>query len=212
MKAGLDARRFRVHAVAKPHKGKTWGSSRVTIFDGENEVGEYERNYPSFSEQTFEPFELDGKWYALYSRDYTSTRVMRLPDCLDLGGEERAAAGFCPVEFYVPRFKKVIYRNIKTGLEDEVWWFEAAAEGHSGRETTYHGFDLTVGPWLSLSTGFVAGYLRGDDSSWKLEAIDLSRAAEGVIVRSARFGHFQLARGVACPTSSVSIGICLIGS
>jgi hypothetical protein len=56
------------------------------------------------------------------------------------------------------------------------------------------GYALAYGNWLSLDIGFVAGCLWGDDKSWKLEVIDLSLAAEGIITRSARFGHVQLGK------------------
>ena len=57
--------------------------------------------YPTLF-RTFYPFQLGGRWLALYSRHYTATRLMALPSCADLGGEEPADAGFCPVDFYVP--------------------------------------------------------------------------------------------------------------
>ena len=39
---------------------------------------------------------------------------------------------------------------------------------------------------------FRAGCIWDDDSSWKVQAIDLAGAAEGRIVRSERFGHLEL--------------------
>jgi hypothetical protein len=81
-----QARRFRAKAVREPSpEPGAWASSLVTILDGTTEVGGYRRNYPRFAEETFEPFELGDSWYALYSRDYTSTRVMKLPECRDVG-------------------------------------------------------------------------------------------------------------------------------
>lgn len=65
------------------------------------QIGTYKRNYSAFY-RTFFPFFFNEKWYALYSSDYTATRIMSLPDCKDLGGEEPNAFGFCPVEFFVP--------------------------------------------------------------------------------------------------------------
>jgi len=64
-------------------------------------VGSYLRNYPAFFD-TFCPFKKGGKDFALYSPDYTTTRVMSLPSCADLGGEEPATGGFCPVDYFVP--------------------------------------------------------------------------------------------------------------
>lgn len=200
MKAGTEARRFRAEAVVKPHH-VNWGSAVVKIFDGDVQIGQYERNHPGWAEETFEPFEAKGVWYALYSRDYTSTRLMRLPDCVDLGGEESAAHGFCPVELYVPRYRRILQRNRSNGQEIESWHFENSAFAWTTAGAVDYGYDTTFGPWESLTTGFVAGCLWGDDSSWKLEVFDLSNVADGQISRSARFGHLQLARGMSIPDS-----------
>jgi hypothetical protein len=178
-----------VVSIPKANQPGVWGSSTVDILRGDEHIGGYERNYPSFSEDTFEPFELNGSWFALYSSDYTSTRVMTLPDCKDVGGEEPSPRGFCPVEFLVARYRKVITTHLPTGRVIEGLRFERAADD---REPALD-YEISYGPWQSLDVGFVAGCLWGDDSSWKLEVIDLSRAAEGVISRTARFGHVQLA-------------------
>ncbi len=130
---------------------------RVEIVRDGGVVGSYERNYGLMN--TFHPFVgQGGKLYALYSRHYTATRVMSLPDCRDLGGEEPASGGFCPVEFFVP-------------------------------------YDPERG--LDGSVGFVAGCVWGDDSSWKVQFLDLSRVAEGVIARDDRFGYLELEDGVS---------------
>jgi hypothetical protein len=190
MRAG---RKYHAKAAAKPNK-PDWDYSVVTIFDGSSEIGSYERNIGYFGEQTFEPFEIDGAWYALYSRDYTCTRIMSLPDCRDLGGEERHAQGFCPVELYVPRYRSVLMIN-KNGQRSESWKFEDEGEKYDRDTTDPWGNPLTVGPWQSLAIGFVAGCVWGDDSSWKLEVFDLARAKDGILARSPRFGHLQLADG-----------------
>lgn len=65
------------------------------------QVGVYKRNYGAFY-NTFWAFPLRGKWFALYSSDYTATRVMSLPDCKDIGGEKPDSFGFCPVDLFVP--------------------------------------------------------------------------------------------------------------
>lgn len=80
---------------------KGWDSYLVSVLKDGEEIGTYERNY-SIVKGTFFPFCQDNEWYALYSKDYTATRVMKLPECKDLGGEERDSFGFCPVEYYVP--------------------------------------------------------------------------------------------------------------
>lgn len=67
-------------------------------------VGEYQRNYSSIG--PFYAFKKGEKWYALYSKNYMYTRVMSLPDCTDLGGEDDSNVEykdhFCPMEYYVP--------------------------------------------------------------------------------------------------------------
>ena len=124
-------------------------------------IGSYTRDYKAFGIQTFYPFLLNGKEYALYSKNYTATRVMSLPNCKDLGGEEPDSIGFCPVEFYVPLKEK----------QDE--------------------------PYEHYPFGFVAGCHWGDDSSWKIQYLDLSNVANGIIKREARFGYIELPTGIA---------------
>ncbi|GAA0588527.1 hypothetical protein GCM10008942_41850 [Rhizomicrobium electricum] len=176
----------------EPKEG--WGKSRISIFRGSEKIGEYERNYPALGESTFEPFERDGRWFALYSADYTCTRIMTLPDCRDIGGEQPASGGFCPAELYVPRYRTITWKF--EGRTSESWHFEAGGEeanyfGPSGN--TRKGVEVSFGPWQSLHLGFIAGCLWGDDSSWKLQVFDLSRAAEGIIERSERYGHLDIA-------------------
>lgn len=108
-----------------------WDQLKVEIVRSSDGVvlGSYVRGYPSLF-KTFHPFELAGKSLALYSPANTATRIMELPSCRDLGGEEPHSTGFCPVEYYVPPGKDF---------------------------------------------GFVAGCVWGDDSSWKIQFLDLSR-------------------------------------
>lgn len=123
-----------------------WSHLDVKVFEARNgeerQIGSYERNYSSFF-KTFLPFELGGEWYALYSPRYTATRVMKLPSCEDIGGEEENAYGFCPTAFWVPKLK-----------EDGLGVF-----------------------------GFVTGCVWGDDSSMKIELLDMRRVRDGVIKR-----------------------------
>src|ERR1700722_1672038 len=118
----------------------------------QKQIGEYTRNYPALTVETFLPFSRGDRDYALYSRDYTSTRVMELPSCIDIGGEEPNAAGFCPVAYCVP---------------------EIFTSGNAERES---------------EIGFVAGCGWGDDSSWKLQCLDLSGVTQGLVRRDERFG------------------------
>jgi hypothetical protein len=193
-RAGREARPF--YAKSTSHRPKdAWGSSDVRIFDNDQQIGSYKRNHPGWGDSTFEAFELSGRWDALYARDNTSTRIMSLPECKDIGGEEPHSAGFCPVEFFIPRYR-ILKSTSTDGRQFEHWYFESAAESNLyGLDSSYQ-----AGPWQSLTTGFVAGCLWGDDSSWKLQTIDLSRAAEGIITRSERFGYVEI--GVGLPLAS----------
>lgn len=177
-------RRFHAKAEHVPGQPGRMGTSIISVLDNDRVVGRYERNYPSFGETTFYAFEQNGQWYALYSKDYTATRVMSLPDCRDLGGEQPSSGGFCPVEFYVPSFRKRTVTNA-WGQTDDWFTFDNSpfASSPDGPE---------LGPQQFLKTGFVAGCLWGDDSSWKLQVIDVGQAAAGIIKREERFGYLEL--------------------
>jgi hypothetical protein len=136
-----------VHVHMRNEDGTTW------------EIGKYPRNYPSAASSTFCPFRQGDREYALYSTDYTATRVMELPACKDVAGEEPDSVGFCPVEYYVP------------GMSDDDW--------NDGGE-------------LNGRLGFVAGCVWGDDTSWKIQVLDLSHIAEGKFYRDDRIGYVEL--------------------
>lgn len=188
-----------------------WSGLRVGVFriegGAEEQVGEYERNYPNLF-RTFHPFQKDGKDYALYSPDYTVTRVMALPSCKDIGGEEPNAHGFCPVDYYVPSYIEREYVD----LDDKVHRHrvnEPDARDLVARATKYTPLDektgervvvekpdYPVGPLLYYPFGFVAGCVWGDDSSWKIQYLDLSEAGRGVIKREERFGYIAMPDGM----------------
>jgi len=77
-----------------------WEYLNIGIFYDDKQIGSYVYNYGSGA--PFCAFSQNGKDYAVYSKDYTTTRVMELPSCKDIGGEEPNEWGFCPVELYVP--------------------------------------------------------------------------------------------------------------
>ena len=147
-----------------PRGEPTWNSIRVGVFEispeGERQIGEYIRDYTTLF-RTFHHFRLGDEHYALYSRSHTATRVMQLPSCLDLGGEEPSGEGFCPVEYYVPcRDETVEEQRLFRGC------------------------------------GFVAGCIWGDDSTYKIQFLDLTRVSEGLIRRDDRFGYIVLPDGM----------------
>ncbi len=185
----------------------TWNSTVVGVFrcEGENkeQVGQYKRNYPSLF-RTFCHFRKGDKDYALYAPDYTASRIMELPSCKDIGGEESHGAGFCPVDYYVPRY---IERE-SIGLDDKVRRYrinEPAASDLVAQTTKFTPLDEKTGqriavekpsypvsPLLYYPFGFVAGCIWGDDSSWKIQYLDLTNAENGVLQRDERFGYIAL--------------------
>jgi len=138
-----------------------WKTAQVNIVqtsDGvARKIGSYSRNHSGWCDTTFFPFMQNGRWYALYSPDYTTTRVMELPSCKDIAGEEPHTHGFCPVDFYVP--------------------FEHAQVVNAGDAGRF---------------GFVAGCIWGDDSSWKIQYLDLSNILNGQIERKELFGYVAM--------------------
>lgn len=220
-----DEMRFTAKVIETiPTKPGCWDKYLIGIFDGETQIGEYRRNYAFYN--TFFAFERAGQWYALYSRDYTATRLMSLPDCKDLGGEEPESFGFCPVDFFVPTaagfdrkpddpepkdnprrntdrycvtrredgFKRYVWPDDKGGKTELAAEYKAACKDFDQRHREW--MDRNPIVTRHLPVGFVAGCVWGDDWSWKIQAIDLSRASEGVIKRDERFDYIWLPRGV----------------
>jgi hypothetical protein len=127
----LSVKRYYAKVIEKIEiRPGCWAYNKIGIFErlspdntNDKQIGSYQRNYDAFFD-TFHPFQIkdkkdpegNPKWYALYSRSYTATRLMSLPDCTDLGGEDPAGHGFCPVEYWVPQ-----------GDEDEnTYWDEGS--------------------------------------------------------------------------------------
>jgi len=196
-------------------------SCKVGVFCDDTQIGEYVRNY-YYSPGTFFPFSKDGKWYALYSRDYTATRVMSLPDCKDLGGEEPSSAGFCPAEYYVPtRTARVRVDDdpqpVLANHDHERWALKVRENGHTRlywpdcpdhpnpdpeeRDAYLEEFSRshaaskawrTRNPTVTRHTPF--GFVHG--CYWAcpywIRFIDLSRADEGILTIDDRIEHPEL--------------------
>jgi hypothetical protein len=161
---------------------------RVGVFrsegDSEEKVGEYSRNYLHFY-RTFYPFRKNGKDYALYSPEYSLTRVMELPSCKDIGGEEPSPDAFCPVDYYVPCY---IVRESTMGNVGHKF-----VVNEPGPENLIESnYDKPVSPVLYYPFGFVAGCIWGDDSSMKIQYLDLEHVEAGIIKRDERFGYIKM--------------------
>lgn len=150
MTAAYSARVIEKHDNGKGY----WDTFTIGVYRDEELVGNYHRGYSLLD--TFFPFTMRGRDLALYSPKYTATRILGLPECVDLGGEEPSSGGFCPVHFYVP--EQIAYQEART----------------------------------DFFFGFVAGCVWGDDTSWKIQFLDLSKAQEGIIKRDDRFGYIEL--------------------
>jgi hypothetical protein len=171
--------------VAKSiHARGTWGSTEISIYtaDGffKRRLGGYTRNYPAHGMGTWYPFSRGTKDYALYSPDYTCTRVMELPGCKDIGGEAPSPGGFCPVEFYLP----------------EIRYFEKRPDPKKQGSFFYHAMTQPS------NIVFVAGCFWGDDSSWKVQCLDISQVESGVITRDERFGYVPMPEEVTLAQSA----------
>jgi hypothetical protein len=165
-------------ASAEPRQPGIRHSTHVEVFRrglcvGDNQrICAYERNYAML--QTFEPFRQRGRELALISRHYTTAAVLDLVSGTVIAEEVHNGApgyGFCPVGFYVPD-----------------WWDVNDGSTLPGSEH-WSGDD----EWPLGDFGFVWGCQWGDDSSWKVQYLDLSRVQDGVIGRDERFGYLELA-------------------
>jgi hypothetical protein len=155
--------------------GKPWvaGTLNVDILRDDLVVASYERNYPALY-RTFEPFRQAGHDYALISPDYTGTSVLDLETGMVIAAEPHDSGGFCPAAFYVPDWHDVHDGSIRPG---SLHW-------HDEME------------WPDGTLGFVVGCVWGDDSTWKIQVLDLSNINPvkcGVIRRDERFGYLEVA-------------------
>ncbi|MBI3850461.1 MAG: hypothetical protein HY298_09335 [Verrucomicrobia bacterium] len=185
----------------------TWNSIRVGVFrceaESKEQVGHYVRNYPNLF-RTFCHFRKNDKDYALYASDYTASRIMELPSCRDIGGEDPHGAGFCPVDFFVPRYieresiglddKKHRYRVNEPSADDLIACTTkfTPLDEKTGKRITVEKPSYPVAPLMYYPFGFVAGCIWGDDSSWKIQYLDMSKAETGVLKRDDRFGYIAL--------------------
>lgn len=167
---------YAVKITKRANAPGTWDSSVVEVFRrtdsaGLEKVAEYVRTYAML--HTFEPFRQGGRDYALISPNYTRTAVLDLAtgEIIAEETEESPGSGFCPVGFYVPDWWDVHDGSIIPGSES---WNE-------DRE------------WPKGDSGFVWGCHWGDDTSWKVQHLDLRNIREGVIKRDDRFGYVKLA-------------------
>jgi hypothetical protein len=204
----IEGTPFRLEISSVQNRPGTWNSTKISIYRDDDYdvktnvyrrgilIGEYLRNYHGHGFETFYPFQIGEDWYALYSADYTATRVMKLhADRIeDWCGEESHSNGFCPVEFYVPRYisskhtmnlqgKDETYDINYVDCDYEVDDFRAEILNANFRKLEYCNF------------GFLCGCVWGDDTSWKLRYIDLSQIPDKILSITDKFGYWELPEG-----------------
>ena len=165
-----------------------WAYNRIGVFCEGVQIGEYQRNYDSFMD-TFHPFRLNGKDLAIYSPDYTCTRIMELPSCKDIGGEEPVSHGFCPTGYYIPSYVIREFDMQREGKKETHRYRLYDPPPEEMRDTAD---SKVVSDLLFTDFGFISGCIWGEDHSWKLECLDLSQADKGILKRDARFGYLEL--------------------
>jgi hypothetical protein len=185
-----------------------WKYITIGVFkvegDQETQIGEYRRNYPQFF-NTFYYFKKEDKDYALYSPYYTATRIMELPSCKDIGGEDDEGNGFCPTDFYVPSYIDWESVSLDDTLHQSRYndpsnyylvpstYKYTPLDEKTGKRITVEKPQYPITPLMYYPFGFVAGCYWGDDSSWKIQYLDLSEADKGIVKRDERFGYIELA-------------------
>lgn len=165
----------------------TWNSTKVSIYRDENLIGEYIRNYSNYGQQTFYPFKQGEEWYALYSANYTVTRVMKLHDTHieDWCGEDENVNGFCPVEMYIPRYTTTMVNESKYYTVDCTSSIDDFKEELNNNLSKLDYCDF----------GFLCGCVWGDDSTWKIRYIDLSQIPNKILHILEKFGYWEMPNG-----------------
>lgn len=172
-----------------------WNSTRIEIYRGTNLIGEYLRNYNSYAHKTFLPFKIQDQWYALYSKEYTALRVARLTDKFeDWCGEENSAEGFCPVELYIPikyteaPTKYIIGEKVIEYQNSEYLDNRYKSEKEFWKDVS----ESDIESLEYLTWGLMSGCQWGDDNSWKIRYIDLSKVPEKILNITEKFGYFEM--------------------
>jgi hypothetical protein len=180
---------FAVHIDQVENDPGTWNSNKVSIYRDGNLIGEYLRNYNNYGANTFYPFEINHEWYALYSANYTATRVMKLhhDHIEDWCGEDPNSLGFCPVEFYVPRYVETKHKLMD--LEYTEYTIDCDSTPEEFELALHENGFIGVN---SCNFGFMCGCVWGDDTSWKLRHIDLSLIPGKILTVTDKFGYWEL--------------------
>jgi len=213
----------------------SWVYTRVTVWynapDGSKiEVYTYDRNYSMLN--TFMPFRQykDGEWrdYAIISPAYVTFEVLELhreqaakviavrpvpvreltQEWIDMLspatltnsmsplfgkvlGDQIPQEGFCGVDYYIP--------DIMDFLDPSDFAVTSDSDAFD-REWVADGMEVAGGQY-----GWYSGCIWGDDSSWKLRYLDLSRISEGIVTEDERYGYWELPEGSLADNIELSV-------
>lgn len=184
---------FSVSCEPVQNRPGTWNSTKVSIYWGEEKIGEYLRNYSSHAAATFYPFMQDGQWFALYSAEYTALRVMKLHNTSieDWCGDSASSNGFCPVEVYIPKYHTMTYSYTQDGVEKE---FEYVSADCDVEDTEFAANRKEAGykHTTYCTFAFMCGCVWGDDTSWKIRYIDLTEIKNKKLIITEKFGYWEM--------------------
>lgn len=188
---------FSVECSTVQNKPGTWNSTKVAIYKGEDLIGEYVRNYSSFGTDTFYPFLLDNQWYAMYSASYTATRVMKLHNdkIEDWCGEEDVSHGFCPTEIYIPKYNHTRPGYMQDGEMKSYDSYTVDCDVNTELDFINEQKQADFVSTQYCNFGFLCGCHWGDDTSWKVRYIDLSKIPDKILSITEKFGYWELPDG-----------------
>lgn len=163
-----------------------WKSTLCHIFCDEVEIGSYLYRYYNSAEKIFQPFNINGKDYAIISTDYTTVSFITLPDCTPVvltDESKENLSDHCPVECWIPRYKEIrteyeaeMILGHPSGVKDFYVYFD---DSEIREPKDPESFEL---PIHYHDFGFVAGCVWGDDSgNWKVNFLDLSGIEKGEV-------------------------------
>lgn len=182
-----------IKVECKPIQNKPgqWNSLDVSIYRNDILIGNYLRPYHTIF-RTFYPFLMNEEEYALYSASYQETTLVKLD-----GWEEIAkdTGGFCPTGYFVPQLSNSDTHVDLPYQEGQVLGPLDCLLTHSDGTKVVMRLKIINPTW-----GLVFGCYWGDDMSWKIHYLDLSRVDEGIIKRDERFGRIALPRSLDVDT------------
>jgi len=143
--------------------GRRFGRQHINIYNGYTFITSYIRDYNNFI--PFYSFEVNGQWYALYSEQYYTLKLVKLPS-MELVYESE---GFFSFDIVVPRYEK---QKLDSEFEYIAW--------ECGKD--YKTFEANIQNKDNVkyaNFAFITGCVWGDDSDTKIRMLDLSDITNG---------------------------------